>query len=117
MTHTLHQQLVKLRDRAHAWLAGGYADGFSPWHGICAGLRPSLYPSDRRLLADLATQWPGYSSDRTYPVSHPAMDPQEAFNRATPQEMWRPKFEYARNRWALLEWLIEQTKPTEESQS
>ena len=32
-----------------------------------------------------------------------------AFIRCDEQEMWNPEFEYARNRWALLEWLIEQT--------
>ena len=27
-------------------------------------------------------------------------------------EMWNPEYEYARNRWALLGWLIDQTAPT-----
>ena len=42
-------------------------------------------------------------------MPHPVKDPLDAHENATAQEMWNPAHEYARNRWALLDWLIEQT--------
>ena len=107
MSHTLHQQLVQLRRRATAWLAKGHVPGFVPTYGICR--HPKLHPDTSALLADLLASWPGGSGDRDYPVPHPAAGPQRAYDNTPPQEMWNPEFEYARNRWALLEWLIEQT--------
>lgn len=109
MSQTLHQKLVQLHIRASAWLDGERPEKFDPWHGICHNLTLNQSDSDR--LTDLMAQWPGRSSDAGYPVPHPAMKPEEAFTYATPEEMWRLEYEYeyARNRWALLERLIEQT--------
>ena len=107
MSQTLHQQLVELRGRAKAWLATGYAEGFLPWHGICGALR--LDPLDRAPFDDLMSQWPGHSGDKTYPVPHPTRGPERAFDIDNLHEMWDSQHEYARNRWALLDWLIEQT--------
>ena len=107
MNHTLHQQLVELRGKASAWLEGEKPEGFCPGHGICDNL-----PNERRkcgLLRDMMAAWPGGSGDEGYPVPHPTDDPEYAYSSSNPREMWNPQHEYARNRWALLEWLIEQT--------
>ena len=116
MSQTLHQKLVQLHIRASAWLDGDRPKKFDPWLGICHNLTLNQSDSDRLLelidsdrLFELMAQWPGSSGDTGYPVSHPAMKSEGAFTYATPQEMWRPEYEYARNRWALLDWLIEQT--------
>lgn len=108
MNQTLHQQLVDLRGQAKTWLAKGYAEGFVPTFGICPHL--ALAPGDPKLLADLFDSWPENSGDKAYPVPHPTDAPQRAYDNSA-LEMWNPEFEYARNRWALLEWLIEQTAP------
>ena len=111
MSQTLHQKLVELHIRASEWLDGECREGFDPWQGICRNLKINQSDSDR--LLELMAQWPGSSGDTGYPVPHPEMEPEEAFTYATPQEMWRTEYEYeyARNRWALLYWLIEQTAP------
>lgn len=105
----LHQKLVQLHIRASEWLDTGRAGGFMPVCGICAHL--TLNPSDSDRLTALMAQWPGSSGDAGYPVPHPTMEPEEAFDTSPPQEMWSLEHEYARNRWALLYWLIEQTAP------
>ena len=107
MNQTLHQELVQLRGRARAWLAGGSPEQFSPLYGICNSVK--LERPDRALMNALIDQWPGHSGADSYPVPHPALSPQAAFDESDEHEMWDPEFEYARNRWALLEWLIEQT--------
>lgn len=109
MNQALHQKLVQLHIRASEWLDGECREGFEPWHGICHHL--TLNPSDSDRLTALMAQWPGSSGDAGYPVPHPTMEPEEAFEDATQEEMWSPEFEYARNRLALLNWLIEQTAP------
>ena len=104
---TLHQQLVELRGQAKAWLEGEEPKGFRPERGICDNL-PSE-PRKYALLRDLMAAWPGGTGDRTYPVPHPIYDPEYAFYSCDAQETWNPMFDYARNRLALLDWLIKQT--------
>ena len=107
MTHTLHQQLVELRGQAKTWLARGYAEGFKPAYGICNHL--TLTDDDTDLLDALNSAWSGGSGDKDYPVPHPNKNRASAYTNASAQEMWNPKYKYARNRWALLDWLIDQT--------
>ena len=111
----LHLQLVQLRDQARNWVDGLTLAGFKPWRGICHHLELSAMGWDQ--LEVLLAAWPGGTGDENYPVPHPRFHPAVAFDTSPPLEMWNPKYEYARNRWALLDWLIEQTKPNEESQS
>ena len=103
----LHQELLRLRGRAKAWLEGEKPDGFDPDLGICSGLRDRAHY--RALLDDLLAAWPGGSGNEIFQVPHPTKTPLDAFYDCDEQEMWNPEFEYARNRWALLDWLIEQT--------
>ena len=106
MSQNLHQQLVELRGQAEAWLEGEKPKGFRPELGICENL-----PNERRkcgLLRDMIAAWPNGSGVNGFPVPHPVKDPEGAYTNASASEMWNPKHEYARNRWALLEWLIEQ---------
>ena len=110
LTQTLHQQLVQLRGQAHDWVAGQPVAGFKPWRGICSHL--DLGVADWRQFGALLTAWPGSSGNGDFPVPHPRFVPATAFVTSPPQEMWNPEFEYARNRWALLDWLIEQTSTT-----
>ena len=107
MSQTLHQQLVQLRGRAKAWLEGEKPEGFEPMLGICQNLPREPRKDD--LLRDMMAAWPGGSGDEGYPVPHHDKGPEGGYTHSGAQEMWNPKFEYARNRWALLEWLIEQT--------
>ena len=48
-------------------------------------------------------EWPDYMTLR-----HPKL----AYEWSSSAEFWNPQFEYARNRLALLDWLIDQTAPT-----
>lgn len=103
---TLHQQLVELRGKAEAWLEGEEPGGFCPEFGICPNL-----PREYDLLRDLMATWPGGTGDARCPVPHPDKGPERGYAHSGAPEMWNPEFEYARNRWALLDWLIEQTAP------
>ena len=105
----LHQQLVELRSQATAWLAEGSARGFAPTFGICHHL--TLTQCGYALITDLLAAWPDGTGDKHYPVPHPVKGPKGAYTNASASEMWNPKHKYARNRWALLDWLIEQTAP------
>ena len=107
MSHTLHQQLLQLRQNAADWVDGRPVEGFSPWRGICPNLR--LDEAGCHKLDGLIARWPRKTGDDEYPVPHPEMAPIKAYTTASHREMWNPEYEYARNRWALLEWLIEQT--------
>ena len=107
---TLHQQLLQLRSQAKAWLEGRASGRFYPFGGICDGLE--LGEADYDFLRDRMGAWPAGTGMGRFPVPHPAMPPRQAYMEAPVQEMWHPRYEYARNRWALLEWLIEQTAPT-----
>lgn len=107
MSQTLHQQLVQLRGQAETWLEGKKPEGFCPELGICENL-----PNERRkgdLLGDMMAAWPAGTGNRFYPVPHHDKGPEGGYTHSGAQEMWNPELEYARNRWALLEWLIEQT--------
>ena len=107
MNHTLHQQLVQLRCDAADWVDGLPAEGFSPWRGICHHL--DLSAEGRNQFDVLLAAWPDGTGNKEYPVPHPLLDPFGAYVTVSWSEKWNPEFEYARNRWALLEWLIEQT--------
>ena len=62
-------------------------------------------------MKDLMRKWPKHSGCNLYPVPHPDMIPEVAFDDASPYEMWDPDSgEYARNRWELLNWMIEESK-------
>lgn len=111
---TLHLQLVQLRGEARAWADGRPSRGFDPGVGICHNL--SLSEAGRAALDDLIARWPAGTGNRIYPVPHPSDDPRQAYLFTPAYEKWNPRYEYARNRLALLDWLIEQTKPNEESQ-
>lgn len=107
MSHALHQQLAELRGKAEAWLEGEKPEGFDWMRGICENLPNDLRKYD--LLRDLMATWPAGTGDRFYPVPHHDKGPEGGYTHSDAHEMWNPKHEYARNRWALLEWLIEQT--------
>ena len=109
-TFQVHRKLVELRGRAADWIDTGRADGFEPATGICDNL--VLTMDERAFLGDLMALWPGNSGNWYCPVPHPDKWSERAYETASSQEMWSPDYEYARNRWALLDWLIEQTAPT-----
>ena len=113
MNRTLHQQLVELRGRAKAWLEGEPDERFNPYCGLCSNI--ALGASYLGYLRDLMARWPGGSGSRAFPVPHPTEPPSLACLSATPDQRWNPEYEYARNRWALLDWLIAQTKPAKEA--
>ena len=107
LTQILHRQLVQLRDQARDWADGRPSRGFDPGVGICHNL--NLSEAGRGALGDLLARWPAGTGDRIFPVPHPDRTPERGFTHSGAQEMWSPEFEYARNRLALLDWLIEQT--------
>lgn len=111
MSQTLHQELVQLRGRARLWVETGDCEQFLPCCGICANLG-LLSGADSDLLDDLLDRWPGSTGDSLFQVPHPVKTPEDAFLFTEPDEKWNPQSEYARNRLALLDWLIEQTAPT-----
>ena len=115
LSRTLHRQLVQLRGQAQDWAAGRPSREFNPALGICHNL--SLSPASRDALYDLIARWPARTGAVAFPVPHPTQAPGLAYVYSPPDQMWNPVHEYARNRLALLDWLIEQTAPSEESQS
>ena len=115
LSRTLHRQLVQLRGQAQDWAAGRPSGGFDPAIGICHNL--SLSPASCAALDDLITRWPAGTGEAAFPVPHPSKAPGLAYVYSPAYEMWNPESEYARNRLALLDWLIEQTKPNKGSQS
>lgn len=106
----LHKQLVDLRGQAKAWLEGRDSGRFFPIGGLCDNLK--LDDTNFDLLRDLMMAWPAGTGKGTYPVPHPDKRSSQAYRDAGIKEMWNPEFEYARNRLALLDWLIDQTAPT-----
>ena len=107
MSQTLHRELVQLGCRARAWLDGEKPKDFRATDGICLNVK--MYAEDNGALCALMAKWPGNSGAPGYPVPHHDNWPEGAYTNASVSEMWDPEHEYARNRWALLEWLIEQT--------
>ena len=107
---TLHLQLVQLRGEARAWADGRPAPGFDPGVGICHNL--NLSEAGRGALDYLLARWPAGTGDSAYVVRHPTDVPRQAYLFSSAYEKWHPVHEYARNRLALLDWLIEQTAPT-----
>lgn len=62
-------------------------------------------------MKDLMNKWPKHSGSNIYPVPHPHMSSGAAFYDSSPEDMWDPDSgEYARNRWELLNWMIEESK-------
>ena len=114
LTQILHQSLVQLRGQARDWAAGRPISGFDPGVGICHNL--NLSEAGRGALDYLLARWPAGTGGSGYVVRHPTDVPRQAYRFSSAYEKWHPVHEYARNRLALLDWLIEQTKPTEESQ-
>ena len=106
---TLHRQLVQLRGQAQDWAAGRPSPGFVPAIGICHNL--SLSPANCAALDDLIGRWPAGTGEAAFPVPHPSEPPSLAYVYSPPDQKWNPEHEYARNRLALLDWLIEQTAP------
>ena len=104
---TLHYELLKLRSRAKAWLEGEQDEEFAPYVGICDNL--VLEEPGLDFLHELMEAWPDGTGKGSFPVPHPVKKPCVAYLGARAEEMWDLGYEYARNRWALLEWLIEQT--------
>ena len=109
MSHTLHQQLVELRGQAEAWLEGEKPKDFRATDGICLNIK--MDAEDNGALLALMAKWPGNSGAPGYPVPSPTpvRTAKEHYQYADCLQKWDPRHEYARNRWALLEWLIEQT--------
>ena len=112
LTQTLHQSLVQLRGQARDWAVGLPVAGFRAWAVICDNLNDCDSRLKYTLMRDLVEAWPAGTGDRIFPVPHPDRTPERGFTHSDAQEMWSPEFEYARNRLALLDWLIEQTTPT-----
>lgn len=87
-----------------------------PYIGIC-GNAECHYTSGY-----MSQFWPGFSGDREYPVPHPTLCPEAAFDSIAtleklPRDMWGNQYEldpanpddvYRRNRWNYLDWMIEQ---------
>jgi hypothetical protein len=81
-------------------------------NGICQNVHDRIEGYACEGLGRLATlmgRWPDCSGDVTFPVPSrtPCIGPSGAYMTATPANMWdRESSDYARMRWALLDWLI-----------
>lgn len=75
--------------------------------GICFNLNNNMMFSYKKetndFLKETMPKWSEYSGNIEYPVKHPDMDPQDAFNIV--RNLWED--EYGDNRLALLDFLIE----------
>lgn len=99
------------RDFLHTVLAGAEkirADGpRSKNVGICS----NISPSDKNvplLIAELAKDWPKYSGKAMYPVPHDRMEANNAYSAYLMHhwDMWSMDEAYGRNRWELLDHVI-----------
>lgn len=89
-TSKLKEQLEKLKDLK--------ASVPFKSQGICA--YSSVF-----LVADLSQHWPKHSGNELFPVPHPEATPVYAYSH---YPKWDKDTEYGRNRYELLEFLIEQ---------
>lgn len=80
-----------------------------PRFGICTNA------SCHYVSSYLSQFWPLFSGDSNYPIPHPNMEPEDAFNEF--YDLWGdraflhlrdPDDHYRRNRWDYLDWLIDQ---------
>ena len=109
---TLLESLKDVRRVVHEHLSTGEeTERFDPELGICnAVVRGMSSPESRTgclmLLMDLAEEWPEFSGNARYPVPHPTMRPNEAFDLVPVEDMWSPESAYGAARLDLLDWLI-----------
>ena len=108
-----HKTLLRVKKRMQNsgnWSNQGICHAYGQERGLLSRILRGNR-ADHSALEDLMTRWPGYSGDRAFPVPHPTLEPDEAYFGCCPVERWdREWSEYARSRWELLEWMIEETK-------
>ncbi len=73
--------------------------------------RVLLRRAARHIGYEFANQWEPYSGDKTYPVPHPKLLEDDAFENSEFDDMWM-KGEYAESRWDYIvkmrEWLLKE---------
>lgn len=108
-----HKTLLRVKKRmlnSDNWDTRGICRVYEQERGLLSRVLRGDW-AEHRALEDLMTRWPGYSGQRIFPVPHPTLSPDYAYYECGPIEMWdRELSEYARSRWELLEWMIEETK-------
>lgn len=82
--------------------------------GICANVHNNYTPDSdayeptgediSKLVTLYARHWPKYSGVPLYPVPHPSLSAEDAYDLT--ENMWDRETEYGRNRWELLEFII-----------
>jgi len=85
--------------------------------GICWHMHMALGEIDIALeqrhkinnwVRDAFSEWPKSSGDKNYPVPDGDMDPEVAFD--TTEDLWDTNTEYGRNRFELLDFLIQEAE-------
>ena len=85
--------------------------------GICWHMHTALGEIDIALtqrrkvnnwVRDAFSEWPKSSGDNHYPVPDGDMNPEVAFDNT--EDLWDPSTEYGRNRYELLDFLIQEAE-------
>lgn len=100
----IHKALLHLREHGPS----------VPYYGICYHLdawKHARYNITVGMTLCLADGWPEHSGDESYPVPHPEMAADSAFDTADEDEMWDKTQPYGAARWRLVDYMIERTKP------
>ncbi len=75
--------------------------------GLCSNLSTGYY-ADELWLQEAFRAWPKFSGEIQYPVPHPTQSPEQAYLGSC--DPWGRENEYGRNRWELLDFLIERAQ-------
>lgn len=103
------QQLEELLEGLKTIRIAGPTD---PFFGLCSNLRVQMrwrrgFDLDE-WMAEAWQDWPQFSGHDNYPVPHPRMNCETAYNHT--ELMWSRKSQYGLARWDLLDWLIKKAE-------
>lgn len=111
---SLYELLVLVKD-VHAGMKKELVHNHE-WfeYGICYAVEAANDWEDdhRDQITEIAESWPEFSGSGNYPVPHPTLDARDAFNGLEPADFWNPDHPYGAARLRLLDFLIEQTDPS-----
>ncbi len=105
MQNLNNKQIIKiLRDIANNDI---FPEGMEKCNGLCYLLSNTLDRYDlRKTLESVIHEWPLFSGVKYYPVSHPTLEPKEAYDCTWSDHMW-DNSQYGKNRKDLCLWFAD----------
>ena len=101
---TLLEALINIRDNGPTLPTVGICENL----GYLTNTRPPRGEPPVRTVERLARRWPKVSHSTAFPVPHRTLSPAEAYTRSSHTTQWNRRTVYGRNRWELLDFLIEE---------